>query len=563
MVPNPLLKNSTERTSQVTDSEHTLSENIEHLGLFLRRERRIVFWILNYAIVVGLFSLIVPFTVQELVNTFAFSVTPIMVATLVAIMAGILLFVGIFKVLQFFATDILERRIFVRVTLALAKLLPQFEEKAFRTEYISRFFETVFLQRALSALLVDLINLLVGGLIGMVLLVLYHPFFVVVNAMLVIAVLIIFLLGRGGLRTTLLMSEAKYDTFHWFQEVADNLLHFKATHCSNIILRNADEAAGTYVRARKSRFRVLLRQYIGSLVLQIIIHTSLLGTAGWLLSQGELTLGQLVAAEVIVASLLLNLESVIKRTYVVYYFFTALVELDHLFSLPRDRRESESKLDLPHMESTGLTVKCNQLDWASHANSFEKEHIFEALPGEKWGIICPTESIRHQVSLVLAGLETPPQGRVKYNDIDLKNLSMEEISQNRSIVFSRNLALFEGTVAENITMGQTDIQSQDLQWALKTAQLEEEIENWPAGLDTPIEEGGQNFTPSQIIRILLARAVITRPAFLILDGGIHEVPHTIRTPLLNHLCAEDQPWTLVIVTTDPKIETFTQRVFTL
>ncbi len=547
----------------MTNREHSLRENIEHLGLFLRQERRIVFWILNYAIVVGIFSLIIPFTVQELVNTFAFSVTPIMVATLVAIMAGILLFVGFFKVLQFYATDILERRVFVRVTLALAELFPRLQEKTFRTEYISRFFETVFLQRALSGLLVDLINLLVGGLIGMVLLIFYHPFFVVVNGMLVIAVLIVFLLGRGGLRSTLHMSEAKYDTFHWFQEVADNLLHFKATHCPHIIQRNADAAAGTYVQARKSRLRILLRQYIGSLVLQVIIHTTLLGTAGWLLSQGELTLGQLVAAEVIIASLLLNLESVVKRTYVVYYFFTALVELDHLFSQPQDPGESKSTLDLPRIEKTGLTVKCSQLGWATNADSTEKEPLFEALPGEKWGIICPTESIRHHVSLALAGLEKPPQGIVKYNDIDLKNLSMEAISRNRSIVFARNLVLFEGTVAENITMGRTDIQSQDLQWALKTAHLEEEIENWPEGLETPVEESGQTFTPSQVLRILLARAVITRPAFLLLDGGIHEIPQTIRTPLLTHLCSEKHPWTLVIVTTDSKIETFTQRVLKL
>lgn len=543
----------------MTDRQHTLGENIEHFGLFLRRERRIVFWILNYAIVVGIFSLIVPFTVQELVNTFAFAVTPIMVATLVAIMAGILLFVGIFKVLQFFATDLLERRIFVRVTLALAKVFPQFEEKTFRTEYISRFFETVFLQRALSALLVDLINLLIGGLIGMVLLVLYHPFFIAVNGMLVVAALIVFLLGRGGLRSTLHMSQAKYEAFHWFQEVGDNLLHFKSTHCSNIIMRNADAAAGAYVRARKSRFRILIRQYIGSLLLQIIIHTSLLGTAGWLLSQGELTLGQLVAAEVIVASLLLNLESVVKRAYVVYYFFTALVELDHLFSLPKDAGESDTTLDLPDTKDAGLTVSCSHLGWAGSPGAEEKEPGFQALPGEKWGIICPTESTRHQVSLVLAGLEKPPEGGVKYNEIDLKNLSMEEIANKRGIVFARNLILFEGTVADNITLGRTDFTTEDMQRAIRAAHLEEEMEKWPEGLETKIEEGGRNFTPSQILRILLARAVITRPALLILDGGLHEIPAAIRTPLLQRLCADNQSWTLVVVTTDSNIKNFTQR----
>jgi len=310
-----------------------LRETLDRLGLFLRQERSILLAILTYAIAVGVFSLIIPLTVQELVNTFAFSVSPVMVVTIVGIMAVILFFVGIFRVLQFYATDVLERRIFVRVTLALAQILPRYQKETFRSDAISRFFETVFLQRALSSICVDLVNVLVGGVVGMALLALYHPYFVIFDLVLVGAVALIGILGKGGLRTTLHMSEAKYGVFHWFQEVADNLLHFKTVSASDLILRNADRLATTYVQARQSRFGVLLRQYIGSLTLQVILHTGLLGTAGWLLSQGELTLGQLVAAEVIIASLLLNVDSVVKSAYVVFYFFTALTELDHLFSL--------------------------------------------------------------------------------------------------------------------------------------------------------------------------------------------------------------------------------------
>ena len=140
----------------------TLRKNLDLLGSFLNQERSIIFPVFTYAIAVGLFSLIVPLTVQELVNTFAFSVSPLMVVTLVGIMAGILFFVGIFKVLQFYATDMMERRIFVRMALHLARLLPQFKESTFHSSYINRFIETVLLQRAVSGLFVDLINVVVG-----------------------------------------------------------------------------------------------------------------------------------------------------------------------------------------------------------------------------------------------------------------------------------------------------------------------------------------------------------------------------------------------------------------
>ena len=311
----------------------SFKDHLDRLGLFIRHERMLFLAILTYAVAVGIFSLIIPLTVQELVNTFAYTVSPVMLVTIIGIMAIILFFVGAFRILQFYATDILERRIFVRVTLALAQLASRFKEEIFRSDSINRFFETVFMQRALSSLLVDFTNVLVGGLIGMTLLIFYHPYFIIFDLALLGSVVFIGILGKGGVRTTLHMSEAKYDVFRWLQEVTG---HQHGSQAARDLMERADALATEYVDARESRFGVLLRQYIGSLSLQVFLHTGLLGTAGWLLSQGELTLGQLVAAEVIVASLLLNLESVTKRTYIVFYFFSALAELDELFSLPED-----------------------------------------------------------------------------------------------------------------------------------------------------------------------------------------------------------------------------------
>ncbi len=541
----------------------SLREVLDQLGSFLKQERTLFWGILTYAIVVGLFSLIIPLTVQELVNTFAFSVSPIMVVTLVGIMAGILIFAGIFRILQFYATDILERRVFVRITLALARVLPKFKKGSFQVDAISRFFETVLLQRALSGLLVDVINVLVGGIIGLTLLALYHPYFMIFDAVLVVSVVLIAILGKGGLRTTLHMSEAKYAVFHWFQEVADNLLHFKSTNCSDLVLNNADSLATTYVKARESRFRVLVRQYISSMILQVALHTGLLGTAGWLLSQGDLTLGQLVAAEVIVASLLLSLESVVKRSYTLFYFFTALTELDHLFSLPQDSVPQGSDLSLPESSPAGLHLTCSRLLLPSAETLGTQGIQFEAMPGDHWGLVCRTESVRYQVSLALAGLEPPLTGTVRYNGVDLRSLPPEEISKQRGLVFGRDLTLFEGSVAENIIMKREGIGTEDLLWALTVAQLDKEFEEWPHGLETQVTEGGKDFTPSQRLRILIARAIISHPSLLILDGALHEIPEDIREAIFHRLTSKEMGWTLVVVTTDPNVKEFVEKVMPL
>lgn len=539
-------------------------EVLQHVATFFRQERQILLTIIMYALAVGIFSLIIPLTVQELVNTFAFAIQPIMVVTLVSIMAGILLFVGIFKALQFFATDLLERRIFVRFTLAFARTFPSIQETHFRSEYASRFFEIIFMQRAVAALLVDLTNVAVGGVIGMTLLALYHPYFLFFDLLLLLAVGFIGILGHGGLRATLHMSEAKYATYHWFQEIADNLSHFKSSLSRDLILQKADSLAHTYVTTRQSRFRILVRQYIGSLLLQVILHTGLLGTAGWLMSKGQLTLGQLVAAEVIIATLLLNLESVIKRTYVIFYFLTALTEIHHIFSLPKDQRPTTQVVRLPATDSPqGLALSISHVRGLPPPWPSRLELNMNLSPGEKWAIVCVTETQRLTVSRLLAGLDHPPQGSIRYNGIDVRDLHPDDVNGVRGLVLSRHMTLFEATLMENITLRRKNLATEDLLWVLNLVGLQEEIEHIPDGLQGMVQYGGKNFSPSQTIQILLARALIARPKLVIVDGGLHEMFAFRRESILNAICATEYPWTVVIVTTDPTIKKCVQHSLVL
>jgi len=538
------------------------TEILKYVGTFLRQERQILIAIFMYALAVGLFSLIIPLTVQELVNTFAVAIQPIMVMTLVSIMAGILVFVGVFKVLQFFATDLLERRIFVRMTLAFARTFPAIKESVFRSEYASRFFEIVFLQRAVSSVLVDFTNVVVGGLIGMILLVLYHPYFLLFDLLLLLSVGFIGVLGHGGLRATLHMSETKYATYHWFQEVADNLSHFKASPSRDLILKKTDALAYSYVNARKSRFRILVRQYIGSLSLQVLLHTGLLGTAGWLLSKGELTLGQLVAAEVIIATLLLNLDSVIKRTYVIFYFLTALTEIHHIFSLPKDHQVSEQFVHLPELHpQDGLTLSVSHMSGLPPPWPHDFELTIDLKSREKCACVCVTESQRLTISRLLAGLDDPPHGSIRYNGMDIRGLHPNIVNEIRGLVLSRHLSLFEAPLLENITLGRTNLSTEDLLWVLDLVGLQEEIEQFPEGIQTLVHYGGKNFSPSQTIQILLARALIGHPKLVIVDGGLHEISSPQRELILKRICGAECPWTVVIVTTDPKIQSFVQKTF--
>jgi len=544
----------------VDEQPNLFQSVVGYVGLLLRLERRLLALVVSYSLAIGLFSLIVPLTVQELTNTFAFAIQPVTIVTLAGVMIAALLFVGAFRSLQYYAVEVLERRLFARVAIGMAQQIPHLQVLGFKPRYANHFMETVFMQRALSVLLVDLINVVVGGAVGMTILVFYHPYFLLYNALLLAGFGIVFLLSHGGLKATIEMSHAKYDTLHWMQEISYNLLHFKATDSRAILMQRTDELVSKYVERRQTRFGILIRQYLGSVGWQAIAHGGLIATAAWLLSIGQLTLGQLVAAEVVVSGLLASFDEVVKRMGHIFYFMTGLSELDFVLSLPKDQESSGLSVPLPDPTVHGIRLTCKDLT-VHHPGVpaiFERFNV-EVTPGEKIGIYASSTAAKTALARVLAGLEAPTNGLIRYNGVDLRHIDMSAINRCRGFMIDSQLTLFEGTIEDNIVLGRSYIPYSDVRWALRFAELEEDVDSLPQGLKTHIRAPGKILAPTHIMRILLARAVLARPQIMIFDGTLHNLQPVLRETLLRRLCSKDEPWSVIFVSNDPNLTPHVDR----
>ncbi len=546
--------------SHVDEQPNLFQSVVGYIGLLLRLERRLLALVVSYSLAIGLFALIVPLTVQELTNTFAFAIQPVTIVTLAGVMIAALLFVGAFRSLQYYAVEVLERRLFARVAIGMAQQIPHLQVLGFKPRYANHFIETVFMQRALSVLLVDLINVVVGGAVGMTILVFYHPYFLLYNALLLAGFGIVFLLSHGGLKATIEMSHAKYDTLHWMQEISYNLLHFKATDSRAILMQRTDELVGKYVERRQTRFGILIRQYLGSVGWQAIAHGGLIATAAWLLSIGQLTLGQLVAAEVVVSGLLASFDEVVKRMGHIFYFMTGLSELDFVLSLPKDQESSGLSVPLPDPTVHGIRLTCKDLT-VHHPGVpaiFERFNV-EVTPGEKIGIYASSTVAKTALARVLGGLEAPTNGLIRYNGVDLRHIDMSAINRCRGFMIDSQLTLFEGTIEDNIVLGRSYVPYSDVRWALRFAELEEDVDALPQGLKTHIRAPGKIFAPTHIMRILLARAVLARPQIMIFDGTLHNLQPVLRETLLRRLCSKDEPWSVIFVSNDPNLTPHVDR----
>jgi ABC-type bacteriocin/lantibiotic exporter with double-glycine peptidase domain len=183
----------------------------------------------------------------------------------------------------------------------------------------------------------------------------------------------------------------------------------------------------------------------------------------------------------------------------------------------------------------------------------------DVAPGEKLGIYARTTGAKTALARVLGGLETPTHGVVQYNGVDLRYIDPNAINQCRSVMIDSQLSLVNGTIEENIVMGRSYVTYDDLNWALRFTELEEDVEGLARGAKSDVSALGESLSPTHVLQILLARAILGRPQVLIFDGLIHSLEPSLRERILRRLCSKDEAWSVIFVSTDPNLTDHADR----
>lgn len=557
-------------TTTPTYPQYQLTEILRdifaHLGMLLKLERSILGIIASYAVAIGFFLLCVPIAVQELVSTFSFAMEPRMIFTLALFVASSLTGVAAFRVLQARAVETFQQRIYTRIAIGFTRLLPRLRDDTFATPQAYRFMEADLLTRALVAMVADLFNVAVVGTIGVTMLILFHPFFVLYILVLILGFVgLLTLFGRGGFFITLEMSRLHYDIFGWIQNIAHNLPHLRAAGDSPYLLERTDALTRLYARIRQRRSDTLTgRQYKAAALWQVVGHSGLLITAGLLVVDGQLTVGQFAAAEVLVGNLLINMDTLARRMVAMFFTFVSCREMAAVFSLPTE--EDGAKEDVPAAQfgAAGIHLTCRNLTYTGPDGTPIFGNVsLDVAPGEKVAILCNTNHAKTALAKVLAGLHPPASGFVRYNDMNLIEVKRDSISRVRGLVLDSHPTLLDGTLEDNITLGRPTIDYQDLQWALRFVELDHDIDALPQGLNTRVSSLETNLSMSQILRLLVARAIVIRPQLLIFDGTLHNMLPATREVLLRRLCAKDEPWSVIFLSNDPNFSAFVDRRISL
>ena len=520
------------------------------LRALLKGERRTLWVAVVYSVVIALLALVVPIAVQSVVNTIAFGsiLQPLVVLTLVVFVA--LGFSTVMNALRAGVVEIIQRSIFARVATDVTWRLLRVRVSAFDRyhgpELVNRFFDTVTIQKSAALLLIDGLSIMMQTGIGMVLLALYHPWLLAFDVLLLMAMaVIIFALGRGALATSVNESKAKYALVAWLEQLAANLVTFKSAGGADYAVERSHRLLEQYLTYRAKHFRILIRQIVGSFALQAVASSALLGIGGWLVINRQLTLGQLVASELIVAGMLSAFTKFGKQLEVFYDLSAAIDKLGVLVDLPLER--SGGAAETSGTGPMAVSLRDVQVRFDDSTKTALAVKAWDIPAGSRVGVTGVNGAGKSTLADVLFGLRERSTGSLRIDDIDLRSLPLHDL--RRQVTLVRAVELFPGTVLDNVRLGREELSHADVSRALEDVGLLEELLGMPDGLDTELNPHGRPLSYGQACRLMIARAIAGRPRLIVIDGTLDQVDRGVDDQrLVDVLFAPDAPWTLVCIT---------------
>jgi ABC-type bacteriocin/lantibiotic exporter with double-glycine peptidase domain len=522
---------------------------MQRLRSLLWLERDDLKVVLIYAIAAGMLSLATPIAVQALVNTVAFGSLLQPLVVLAILVMGALAFAGLLRALHIQVVELVQQRIFVRVSLDAAHRIPRVRPEAFDRSYgpelVNRFFDVLTIQKTLSVFLIDGVSLVLQALIGMMVLAFYHPVLLAFDVLLIAATaIIIFVLGQRGTDTAIAESKSKYAVAAWLEELARHPVTFRSKEGATYAEAQADVLARRYLGTRRRHFSIVFRQVVGSLGLQVVASALLLGLGGWLVIQRELTLGQLVAAELIVATVLNSFVKFGKHVENFYDLLAAVDKLGHLVDLPLEEEgpHREHILERPG----GLSVRIKDVHFEYSEGRVGLQGLgLELAPGAKVAIYAESGMGKSTLADLLFGVRMPTGGRVELDGVDTRRVSLAELRTQVALV--RGVELLEGSVLDNVQVGRARVGPDEVRKALASVGLLEPILALPQGLDTPLGPGGAPLSSGQVRRLMLARAMAGAPRLLVLDDALEGLGARGRREVMDALLSKGAPWTLLVL----------------
>lgn len=534
------------------DDHHDHPTPVKRFIALLSLDQRDIWAVALFALVAGILSLATPLAIESLVNVVSWgtNVQPLLVLGLMLL--ACLGIAGVLKILQTVVVEVVQRRQLVRIVGDLAHRFPRAKQSALQGKYprelANRVFDIMTIQKAIAVLLLDGVSILLVTAMGLLLLAFYHPFLLGFGfALMICMVSVTWALGRGGVQTAINESITKYRIAHWLQDVLSTPAAFKVNGGEMLAIERANRLTSDYLTARRHQFRVVIRQVTFAIGLQVIASTFLLGLGGWLVMKQQLTLGQLVASELVVTIVVGAFAKAGKSLEKFYDLMAGVDKVGHLLDIPVDERN-----ELGILPDGPAKVRWDDLEFHFHSTgSTCVVPASEIEPGTSVAIVGNYRAGKSLLMRSLAGLIRPHHGIAEIAGFDAQKAALG--SDGQLVGYACRNEVFHASIEENVDVGRTFIGQKRIRDVLDQVGLWDSVLQLPGGTRTMLQSNGSPLSNTQQAQLIIARAIAGEPKLLLIDSLLDDLTPDVRERLWATLTDDDVPWTLVIVTNQLEI----------
>lgn len=299
----------------------SLKEFWVHTYRLVRSDRVLLEKLFVFAIVLGILQLTIPFAVQAIINRIyrTYLVDPLLL--ILFLVTFFLIIQSIYLFLRFQLTEAIQMSLVAKISKALPKFLLASEETT-NLNHSIRFFEVVSLKKTFAKFLSEGIGLILSLVFGFIILLFYHPFFAILALfILVTSSVLIFAYHYRSCMTAIKECKAKYNIADAINETVESK-HLDSEKIGNKV--------SDYLHARIAHFKLLKNQFVGIQIIYTLSHIILLGIGGSLVLTGQLTVGQLVASELIFSVVLGSLSKSMEYLESYYDAFASIDKISFI-----------------------------------------------------------------------------------------------------------------------------------------------------------------------------------------------------------------------------------------
>lgn len=504
-------------------------------------EKRDVYVISVYGAVMAVVSLAVPISAQALVNTISVNALaqPILMLSVMLMVA--LGAIAVLRVMQFTVAERIYRRLWVRGVAdwirRTSRASRESRQEISNRELCNRYMDMPILQKDFWSLLLDGTSLTMVSGASLVLLAFYHPLLLAFDVVLLVGIALVMLAGLGAEGRAVYESHTKWSLFGWIDDIGNMRIAFSNPRGRALADAQGEVLVRNWLQARGSYYSTLLRHIVTGAALEVLATVGVLAIGGWLVISRELTLGQLVAASVLVSQIGAGVRGLGQQLDPIYEGVAAIETLGRTLDAKLEPLGGEVLPTLAGPMAVDLSVEHTQL-------AIE--------PGQRVGLVGGNDGHSRVLDLLYGLYDRKPPvtlaGRLDGRDV----AQLELDSLRGQVALVRGGELVGASLLENLVGPDWQGDHTELDELLDLVDLRTTVLALPGGLDQellPDGDGGQ-LSEAQIRRVVLLRALVTQPRLLLIDQGLDRLDLTPpqRSALLDWVFDRARPWTLLVVT---------------